>query len=195
MNPAISIIVPVHNIEAYLKKCLDSILAQTFTDFEVIVVNDGSTDKSGEICDAYAKQDARVKVIHQENQGVSSTRNAGIARAEGEFIGFVDGDDYVDMDMYRELYQTCMETDSSISICKLGREINGELINNEVGNFHTKELTNVEAMEELFKGILYRFSLCNKLFKRSCFENICFPVGRIHEDLSTTYKLFEIGRA
>lgn len=95
MNPAISIIVPVHNLEAYLRKCLDSILSQTFADFEVIVVNDGSTDKSGEICNAYAKQDARMKVIHQENGGVSSTRNAGIAQAEGDFIGFIDGDDYL----------------------------------------------------------------------------------------------------
>lgn len=190
LNPKISIIVPVYNIDQHLRKCLDSILAQTFTNFEVIVVNDGSTDQSGEICDEYAKKDERVQVIHQENGGVSSTRNAGVGRATGDYIGFVDGDDYLDKDMYKRLYQACIETGSSIAICKLGREIDGKLTNNDIGEFYTRELKHEEAMSELFKGVLYRFSLCSKLFKKECFENILFPVGRIHEDLSTTYKLF-----
>ncbi|WHY85192.1 glycosyltransferase [Neobacillus novalis] len=188
MKPVISIIVPVYNVEPFIEDCLNSILAQSFSNLEVILVNDGSTDKSGDICHEYEKLDRRVKVINQEYGGVSAARNAGVKVAQGVFIGFVDGDDRIDKDMYTKLYCLCEETNSDISICKLGREINGELINEEEEVF-IKEMDNTEAMRELFKGDLYRFSLCNKLFKRKCFENIQFPEGRIHEDLSTTYRL------
>lgn len=190
MNPTISIIVPVYNNAPYLRKCLDSILAQTITNIEVIIINDGSTDHSGVICDEYAGKDDRVKVIHQENRGISSTRNLGVARATGEYIGFVDGDDYITMNMYKKMHEACVETGSNIAICKLGREINGELINNNIGDYYTKKMSHEEAMRELFKGVLYRFSLCNKLFKKECFDHVVFPEGRIHEDLSTTYRLF-----
>jgi glycosyltransferase involved in cell wall biosynthesis len=190
VKPVISIIVPVHNVDSHLRKCLDSILAQTFTDFEVIVVNDGSSDGSGYICDAYAKQDERVKVMHKEYKGVSAARNTGVECAAGDFIGFVDSDDYIDRNMYQTLYQLCLDTQSDISICTLGREIDGVLINKGTEKIYSKKLDHQEAMRELFKGMLYRFSLCNKLFKRTCFDGVQFPEGRIHEDLATTYKLF-----
>lgn len=189
VGPAISIIVPVYNIEAFISKCLDSILAQTFTDFEVIVVNDGSTDGSGKICDAYAEKDGRFRVVHQANGGVSSARNIGIDLAKGAYIGFVDGDDYIDKDMYGTLYRLCKENACDISICKLGREINHELVN-PVKEPFLKEMDNREAMRQLFLGVLYRFSLCNKLYHEKCFKGILFPEGRIHEDLSTTYRIF-----
>ncbi|MCB8516908.1 glycosyltransferase, partial [Enterococcus durans] len=96
----ISIIVPIYNVEQYLRKCVDSILAQTFTDFEVILVDDGSPDNSGAICDEYAKLDSRVRVIHKENGGLSDARNAGIEIAKGKYLGFVDSDDFIDKDMY-----------------------------------------------------------------------------------------------
>jgi glycosyltransferase involved in cell wall biosynthesis len=190
MNPKISIIVPVYNIELYIKKCLDSIIVQTFSNIEIIVINDGSTDNSGKICEEYAKKDHRIKVVHKEYGGVSSVRNIGIEAAKGEFIGFVDGDDCIDKDMYQVLYQLCIETQSDISICKLGRQIKGELTNRSEEKIYIKEMDNLEAMSQLFKGVLYRFSLCNKLFKKTCLENIQFPEGRIHEDLATTYKFF-----
>lgn len=189
MNPKISIIVPVYNIDKYLSNCLDSILDQTFTDFEVIAVNDGSTDQSGSICEAYATRDQRIKVVHKKHGGVSSSRNLGVEHAKGDYIGFVDGDDYIHAHMYHNLYERCMETESDISICKLGREIDGKLINH-IENPYMKVLNNEEAMDELFKGTLYRFSLCNKLFHKHCFAGVQFPEGRIHEDLSTTYQLF-----
>jgi glycosyltransferase involved in cell wall biosynthesis len=189
MKPEISIIVPVYNVENYLEDCLDSILAQSFQDFEVILVNDGSTDRSGLICDDYAKKDVRIKVVHQEYRGVSSARNVGVANAEGEFIGFVDSDDRIDIHMYKTLYELCKETSSDISICNLGREIDGKLVNKDTREF-LKEMDNEEGLRELFKGVLFRFSLCNKLFKKSCFKDVVFPEGRIHEDLATTYKLF-----
>ncbi|MGE8204569.1 glycosyltransferase family 2 protein [Heyndrickxia sp. NPDC080065] len=189
MNPAISIIVPVYNEELYLKQCIDSILAQTFTNFELILVNDGSTDCSGDICDEYESKNSRVRVIHKNNGGLSSARNAGIKEAEGEYIGFIDSDDFIDENMYKNLYQLCQETNSDISICRFGREIDGELISDDEEKI-IKEMDHIEGMRQLFKGVLYRFSVCNKLFKKTCFENILFPEGRIHEDLSTTYKLF-----
>ncbi|MEQ2525824.1 glycosyltransferase [Robertmurraya yapensis] len=190
MNPIISIIVPVYNVEPYLKGCIDSILAQSFSSFEVILVNDGSDDKSGVICDEYQRKDARVRVIHKEYGGVSSARNVGVSSARGQYIGFVDGDDRIERDMYTILYELCVETNSDISICKLGREIDGKLINNNSERIFIKEMEHIEGLKELFKGELFRFSLCNKLFKKSCFHQIQFPMGRIHEDLATTYKLF-----
>ncbi len=189
MKPKISIIVPIYNLEPYLNGCIDSILSQSFSDFELLLINDGSTDGSGSICDEYADNDNRVKVIHKEYGGVSSARNTGINAATGEYIGFVDGDDYIEAKMYSNLYALSSKTNSDIAICKLGRVVNGTLINSGEEEF-VKELNHVESMNELFKGALYRFSLCNKLFKRSCFDKIQFPEGRIHEDLSTTYRLF-----
>lgn len=188
--PKISIIVPVFNDDQYLGDCLDSILAQHFTDFELILVNDGSTDKTGDICDAYARRDKRIKVTHQLSSGVSAARNTGINLARGNYIGFVDGDDRVSKEMYLTLYNLCEETNSQISVCQLVREINGELMNEGMESHYTKVFSNDQAMEELFKGELYRFSLCNKLFARAYVKHIQFPEGRIHEDLSTTYLLF-----
>ncbi|WP_034765862.1 glycosyltransferase family 2 protein [Rossellomorea vietnamensis] len=189
MNPGISIIVPVYNVEPYLRDCVDSILDQTFTNIEIILVNDGSTDNSGLICDSYSNGHSNIRVIHKEHKGVSSSRNSGVAAAKGDYIGFVDGDDRIEPNMYLELYNLCVETKSDISICKLGREINGEIINIDNQTFQMN-LNHIDAMKELFKGHLYRFSLCNKLFNKTCFKDIQFPEGRIHEDLSTTYKLF-----
>jgi glycosyltransferase involved in cell wall biosynthesis len=189
MKPEISIIVPVYNVENYIKDCIDSILGQTFSNFEVILINDGSTDRSGSVCDFYAQKDKRVRVVHQDYSGVSSARNVGVNISQGDYIGFVDGDDHIAHDMYKNLLSLCKNSSSDIAVCKLGREIDGKLINQGEKGF-IKEMDNTEGMRELFKGILYRFSLCNKLFKKNCFESIKFPEGRIHEDLSTTYKLF-----
>jgi len=189
MKPEVSIIVPVYNVERYLEECLNSILNQSFQNFEVILVNDGSSDRSAIICNEFTKMDSRIKVIHKKYGGVSSARNIGVSVARGEYIGFVDSDDRIDKDMYKRLMNLCLQTESEIAICRLGREIDGKLINPVQSGF-IKELDHVDAMRELYKGQLYRFSLCNKLFKKSCFDNITFPEGRIHEDLSTTYKLF-----
>lgn len=188
-NIDISIIVPIYNVAAYLPKCIDSILNQSFKNFELILVNDGSTDGCEVICDRYAELDARIIVIHKANGGVSSARNAGLDTATGNYIGFVDPDDYIDADMYSTLFNLCEDRDADIAVCKFAREINGEIHYNEEEK-QIIELDNEHGMDELFKGVLYRFSLCNKLFKVHCFEGIQFPEGRIHEDLSTTYLLF-----
>ena len=113
----ISIIVPIYNVEKYLHRCIDSILGQTYQDFEVILVDDGSPDGCGAICDAYAAKDARISVIHQKNAGVSAARNAGLACARGELVGFVDPDDFIEPNMYREMLDAINATDSALAIC------------------------------------------------------------------------------
>ena len=188
MKPLISIIVPIYNLVKYLPKCVESILNQTFKVFELILVNDGSTDNSGEICDKYSYIDDRVKVVHKKNAGVSSARNAGLYLAQGEYIGFVDPDDYIEKDMFEILYNLCEKNNADISICKNCREING-LLDKKNETIYVKELKNEDAVREVFKANLYRFALWNKLCKKKCFEDIIFPEGRIHEDLSVTYKV------
>ena len=115
--PKVSIIVPVYKVGPYLAKCIDSILSQTLTDFELILVDDGSPDSCGEICDGYAKKDERIKVIHKQNGGLSSARNAGLDIAKGEYIGFVDSDDYIEHDMYEFLYKNSVQYDTDIACC------------------------------------------------------------------------------
>ncbi|MDU2552528.1 MAG: glycosyltransferase family 2 protein, partial [Staphylococcus epidermidis] len=112
----ISIIVPVYNVENYLKKCVESILSQTFTDFELLLVDDGSTDSSGEMCDELKRLDERIKVIHKENGGLSSARNAGIDVAKGKYLTFVDSDDYIDTHMLEVLYKNMVHEDADLSI-------------------------------------------------------------------------------
>ncbi|MDR0422523.1 MAG: glycosyltransferase, partial [Proteiniphilum sp.] len=116
MNPMISVIVPVYNVEKYLRKCLESILAQTYTSFELLLVNDGSTDGSGQICDEYAQKDSRVQVFHQENKGVSRARNLGLERAKGKWVAFIDSDDWVDSTYLEHL----LEGDEDVELRVMG---------------------------------------------------------------------------
>ena len=113
--PKISIIVPIYNVEKYLDKCVSSILNQTFTDFELLLVDDGSPDRCGEMCDEYAKKDSRVKVIHRKNGGLSAARNSGIDAACGKYIGFIDSDDYIEENMYEHLYDVITKYDADIA--------------------------------------------------------------------------------
>lgn len=188
-HPEISIIVPVYNSSQYLEKCIESILNQTFKNFELILVNDGSTDHSGKICDAYATQDHRVRIIHKQNGGVSSARNAGLRLVKGEYICFVDGDDWIFEDMLLNLNQLSKRTKSDITVCSHFREINGSVV------YHNKEnvileMNNIEAMKQLFTGKYFRFAVWGKLYKASCFQNIQYPENRRLDDLPTTYKIF-----
>lgn len=117
----ISIIVPVYKVENYLSKCLDSMICQTYKNIEIILVDDGSPDNSGKICDDYAKKDSRIKVIHKENGGLSDARNAGLKIATGKYIGFVDSDDYISVEMYEKLYNQAKKEDADIACCNYYR--------------------------------------------------------------------------
>ena len=118
----ISVIVPVYNVELYLEKCLDSILAQTYSDLEVLVIDDGSTDRCGEVCDRFAEQDHRIKEFHTENHGLSAARNLGLDQMQGKYVGFVDNDDWIEPDMYEMLFNIAEQTNADIVTCRFYKE-------------------------------------------------------------------------
>lgn len=179
--PKISIIVPIYNVEKYINKCVDSILGQTFKDFELILVDDGSPDRCGKICDEYAQKDARVKVVHKENGGLSDARNRGIEEAKGEYIGFVDSDDYIDKDMYEILYDSLIENNADISVCGVYDCYSDRIAQNNIdGKMHV--FSNQEALKEVLYGKKLTAFAVNKLYKREVFDNMRFPVGKIYED-------------
>ncbi|OIK09361.1 glycosyl transferase [Bacillus sp. MUM 116] len=187
MNPKISIIVPVYKVEPYIQKCVDSILAQTMTDFELILINDGSPDRCGEICDEYARKDKRIRVIHKENGGQATARNAGIDIASGDFIGFIDSDDWIEPDMYELLYNMCVENNCEIANCTSTIYFKNKTVKNGTHplTIHNKE----QAMRTMLEGKLYDEVVWTKLIKRSLLDEIRFPVGIIYEDTAFTYKL------
>ena len=182
----ISVIVPVYNVEPYLRKCLDSILGQTYRDLEVLVIDDGSTDGSGKICDEY-KKDERVRVFHTENRGLSATRNLGLDKATGEWIGFVDSDDWIEPDMYEVLFRKAEETGADVVEC-------GSLF--EYPTKTTKHpavqslISETESVLSLLKGKVSTL-VWNKLYRRKLFDNTRFPDGRSFEDIATTHKIIQ----
>lgn len=199
-NPKISVILPVYNVVDYLEDCLKSIFNQTFEDFELIIVDDGSNDGSEYLCDEYGKNNEKVVVIHQKNAGLSAARNAGIKQAKGEFVTFIDSDDMVSFRYLEELLKTILNTSSDISICDYVQINNGMNLDqiNHVNNKKSNEiiLNKREAIEEVYKNKYHgiEFVTWAKLYKLKLFKenNIWFPNGRIHEDAFTTYKLFYI---
>lgn len=192
MSPKISIIVPVYKVEEYLPKCIDSILAQTFTDFELILVDDGSPDRCGEICDEYAKEDSRIVVIHKENGGQATARNMGLDIARGEYIGFVDSDDWIEKDMYEILYRLCINNDCEIANCCSTIYYKNRIV---VNGGHSLILQNKEeAMKTLLIGELYDECLWTKLISRKLLNGIRIPEGIKYEDTAFTYKVFDRAR-
>lgn len=186
--PKISIIVPVYNVEEYLEKCIDSILNQIFKDFELILVNDGSTDNSLDICKRYKSIDDRICIIDKKNGGLSSARNAGLDIAKGEYIGFVDSDDYIHPQMYEILYDQIIKNKADISICNYE-----EVYNYDECYFHYNEnnkpdtiieyLSNIQSLERIDspEGVIFVVAW-NKLYKRDIFKNLRYKHGIIHED-------------
>lgn len=188
----ISVIIPIYNAELYLNRCIESVLHQTYSNLEVILVDDGSTDHSGEICDSYRETDKRVKVIHQENGGPSLARNRGLRLAKGEYIGFIDSDDYMAGDMYETLL-AYMQDDVDITCC--GRICVFSKGRSKLQYLSkTKKYTREEALVEVLLIRNISSSVCTKLFRRALFEKICFPVGRGSEDIPVVYELTKKAR-
>lgn len=179
--PIISIIVPVYNVENYLEKCVTSILRQTFSDFELILVDDGSTDSSGGLCERLKERDSRIIVIHKENGGLSSARNAGIDIAKGSYLGFVDSDDFISTDMYEELLQAIEEYDADLAICDL---VNcyGKIPDIQRIRTKTEVLTQKECFYEVFVGSKISVSAVNKLYRRDLFRGLRYREGITFED-------------
>ncbi len=179
----ISVIVPVYKVEAYLDQCVQSLVNQTYKDLEIILVDDGSPDNCPAMCDAWAAKDSRIKVIHKKNGGLSDARNAGMAVAKGEYMAFVDSDDWVDTEMYEALLSRLEETDSDVASCGILRiwDENGDRKRIEQGT-GDHVLEQIPAMQALIRGSLLVMTVWNKLYRTSLIRDISFPVGKIHED-------------
>ena len=186
--PELSVIVPVYNAEKYLHKCVDSILTQTYRDFELLLVDDGSPDQCGTICDAYAAQDPRVKVIHKPNGGVSEARNVGLDKAKGNYISFIDPDDWVEPDMLRSAIEFCKSIQTDIvcfEVCEVRK--NKKKFHYRFGE--DKIFAAQDALQKILTDIIDN-SPCNKIYKKAVWNGVRFPVGRRFEDVATIYKTF-----
>ena len=188
--PAVSIIVPVYNVEPYLEFCVESLRAQTLKDIEIILVDDGSSDRSGEICDRLGKQDQRIRVLHKSNGGLSSARNAGIAVAKGDYIGFVDSDDWVESDMYAYLFNLITKHQADIADCEMLETSDRKFV--KLQSKEEVELLDRDAAYRIFfrvskTGIHY--CVCDKLFKRELFADTLFTEGIIFEDIDFNYRV------
>ena len=190
----VSVIIPAYNIEDYIGRCLDSIISQTYKNLEIIVVDDGSRDHTGEILDNYAKKDRRIKVIHKENGGVSSARNKGIEAAEGDYIGFIDGDDLIESEMYKTLVDLLEEENADIAHC--GYQM---VFPDRVDYYHNtgkkKIQTTEEGLKDLLSGEMIEPGLVNKLYKKELIKNCRLDeTVKINEDLLMNYQLFKLSQ-
>ena len=180
-KPLLSIIVPVYDVERYLPKCIDSILAQTFTDFELILVDDGSPDSCPALCDAAAAKDARIRVIHQKNGGLSAARNAGLDAARGAWIGFVDSDDYIAPEMYEAMYHAVQSTGADLALCDYVKvDETGALCTQTHVAVPQKSLTGRELLQKAYWTTVQ--IAWNKLYHRTIFAQLRYPVGKLNED-------------
>ena len=186
----LSVIVPVYNVAPYLEKCITSILGQTYENLELILVDDGSTDASDVLCDAYAERDQRVKVIHQKNGGLSVARNTGLDVASGDWIGFVDGDDWILPTMYSTLITICCQENTEIACCRFHYVYpDHQSETSDTGTVRIYKRT--EALEQLKWQENVRFEVCPKVFRRSCIGSARFQPGQVFEDIRFTRLTFQ----
>lgn len=188
MNPKISVIVPVYNVEKYLKRCMDSIINQSYENLDIIMIDDGSTDSSGDLCDQIALMDCRIRVQHKKNGGLSSARNVGLDIMNGEYVMFVDSDDYISEDCVQILYELILSTKSKIAIGNfmLAKD---ERVRFERENDKIWCMSGREAIELQFgKNTVQLVSAWAKLYQKEVFKDLRFPEGMLHEDEGTTYK-------
>ena len=189
--PTISVIVPVYKVESYINRCVDSILAQTYTDFELILVDDGSPDRCGEICDEYAEKDERVHVIHQENGGLSAARNAGIdwafANSNSDWLSFIDSDDWVHPQFLETLHDSAVEFQTSISSCAFSKVKGIDDADNSWKECHAYIISSEDEYTQNGRWI-YAY-VWNKLYKKELWNDVRYPVGRDWEDTVTSYKV------
>jgi len=187
----VSVIVPVYNVEKYLKKCVDSILSQSYQNIEVILINDGSLDGSGEICEAYAKKDERIKYITQNNSGLGKTRNRGIEEASGKYLLFVDSDDYIENTMIEKLYHNITESHADVASCGVYNVYRQKCI--PQCEKEEKFLCDVEkAFGLLLVGEKIPGSSCNKLYRSELLDKVKFPEGVLYEDVKFHLDLMQI---
>lgn len=205
MKPLISVIIPVYGVEKYLRRAVDSVLKQTYRNLEIILVDDGSPDSCPEICDEYAAKEARVRVIHKENGGLSDARNAGLDIAGGDYIAFLDSDDYFAPFFIEALYKELVRTDAQVALCRYevteelspekGPDFESVLKTYREGEVDCKEYDRGQMLlnqyDALCPDATYFIVAWNKLYKASLWKHVRFPKGKIHEDEATTYRIFD----
>ena len=190
MVPKISIVIPAYNTERFISKCVDSLLAQTFTDYEIILIDDGSTDQTPEICDRLAKKSKKITVVHQPNQGLSEVRNRGIRMATGDYISLIDGDDYVAADFLEKLMDAITKNKADVAGCGF-KTIPVRRLYPAKSIVFSGEKATIELLTE---QETYQIVAWNKIYKRELFNGISFPAGKRNEDNLTTYKLLSRAR-
>ena len=187
-HPLISIIVPVYNVDKYLRKCLDSIVCQTYSNLEIILVDDGSSDKSGAICDEYSIKDNRIRVIHQDNLGAAAAKNSGLKSATGDLIAFVDADDWIDKSMYQMMYERLVEDKSEIVSCGVNWISEaGTTIREE--SFSDRCLSGEESLEQLLRRQAIKEQVWDKLYKKEVLSDIYFVKEKKIDDVFWTYRV------
>lgn len=192
MNELISLVVPIYNVEKYLDKCIKSLIDQTYNNIEIILVNDGSTDNSIEICEKWRKLDSRIIIINKENGGLSDARNFGINVANGRYLCFIDSDDFVGKDMIKKLYESIKKYKADISICNRYHIFdNGNKFIKFKQNEDDLVMTNEEAIFQMNNFEYFDMSVCTKMFKKELFDDLKFPKGKISEDFYVMYKLLD----
>ncbi len=195
MNPKISVIVPVYKVEQYLEKCITSILNQTFKDFELLLIDDGSPDRCGAICDAFAAKDERIRVFHRENQGIARVRSFGVSQVKGEYICFVDSDDYVFENYLERLYSAITTTDAKIAVCGHINFQDGER-EPQLSDYPSSGAIEVKrnAIDEYIADLEHTeryVCVWDKIYERNVWENVDFPADKIYEDMYVWYKLLD----
>lgn len=190
-NPLVSIIIPVYNVEKYLERCVDSVLGQTYKSLEIILVDDGSTDNCGKICDTYKLSDTRISVIHKKNGGLSDARNCGMKISNGDYIFFVDSDDWIKKECIQTLIFYALEKDADVVISKYISVSDETML--QIKNKPTSAvmLTKMTALSDLLYQKKFTTSACGKLFKATVIKNVQFPVGKLFEDVETIFKIIE----
>lgn len=190
-KPLISIVVPVYNVESFLDKCIESLITQTYSNIEIILVDDGSTDHSGKICDRYSEENANIIAVHQKNQGLSGARNAGVKIAEGKYITFVDSDDYITIDFLDTLYASMVKYNADIAMCGPFKFYEDEQVRSE-----SIEREYTYTSQEAIGAMLYRKKVNSyawgKLYRAEIVKEISFPEGKLFEDLFTIYKMYDL---
>lgn len=188
----ISIIVPIYKVEAYLEDCIKSIVAQTYQNLEIILVDDGSPDNCGTICDRWIQKDKRIKVLHKNNGGLSAARNSGMSIAAGKYICFVDSDDIIDIHYVEWMYLAAKKNGVKLVACEISCFFDGDLIESEKNDVaHIKVSTSKEAMEDIIYGRGFRAIACNKLYDAQLIKTEQFVVGKYHEDEYYTYRIID----
>lgn len=188
----ISVIVPIYNVEKYLERCVNSILNQTYKNIEIILVNDGSPDQCLNICKKYKNTDKRIKIIDKKNGGLSSARNAGLDIAQGEYISFIDSDDWIEMDFLEVLRTNLIKSDSDIAQCEFKKVYDNNIKNKDLENktYNTEKISNIKALENLYnENYISTVVFWNKLYKKEIFTNLRFKEGIINEDEDLIYKV------